>query len=153
MTPNLLVKKYNIPEVISYLEDNGYIVRKIKNYKSLSSDAIISLFYDRLEKVTNTVYSVYQKQETTLKEDRAALVKFQDKLIKEGFTKKAANLIAYNLICKIFSNYDKLGVKKPLENLADVFSSNRSWILFKLAKIDQQNKVIDANSNMITDGE
>lgn len=147
----LLKKVYKnnppIKEIVDYLEANGFLVKKVKNYKNISVDRVIALFYQRLEDRFGFAYSFGCKNSSNLKDDRAAVKKFQSKVEKSGYSAKAANLLAYNIIELVFDHYDRFNFRKDLFSIKFIFDSHGSWIISRLIEMMNTEKKTLATSS------
>ena len=147
MQRSLIPDDLTIEEMISRVEEEGYVVKKVKKYKSISTDCIISMFYDRLEELFGPAFVLSCKDKRNLSANRETLKKFRQKVINEGFTERVANLIAYSLIKLVFDNYDKIGLKNPITTLDFLLTKKGSWMFSKLVEIDirDRDKLEDSN--------
>jgi len=136
MQRSLVSRDLTTEEMIVKLEEEGYLIKKTKKYKTISTDAIISFFYDRIEERFGTAYTLSCKDKKNLEANREVLRSFRQKVIKEGFTDKAANLIAYNLIKIVFDNYERLELTNPISTLDFILTKKGSWVWNKLIELD-----------------
>ena len=141
-----LFKDINTSDAISYLENKGYVITKVKDYPDLSLDHVVSTFYDLLAKKFGQEYSILCQNEGNFDNDRRVLKSFQQILYKKGIPKKAANFIAFRLVQRFFFFYDQLYLRTKIRSLSFLFSPKGSWIQLKISQLDKKHQETLENS-------
>jgi len=134
MQNKLVTTKEDLSDLVSILEKNGYVVRKLPEYKSFTNEAVLAYFYDNLIEKFGAAHGALCKSDFLEQKNKNILKKLQNKLIAQGYTKKLSNFIAYKIIQTVFSNYDMLGRYKTINDLEDIFTEKGLWMLTKISE-------------------
>lgn len=131
---NPFQKKSEAPleEMVAFLESKGYVVKKLKEFKSFSDQSVIACFYTYLSDKYGISYAAQCKDYE--KKSKAALKEFQTNIISFGYTKQFGNFLVVKILEAVFSNYDRIGIENRIRSLEDVITERGLWMLSKISR-------------------
>lgn len=147
MSRKPLVESYDLEKIIPYLENRGYVVKKLKNYKSFSDPSILAIFYDLIEIKFGADQALLSKQ-CFDKINRNAIKTFQKSAESLGYTKKFSNYCLVHYVRRVFEYYDYLDIKGPILSLEKITDLNLHRHIYKYINIADKNRL-----NSIEDSE